>query len=111
MQNVNVLKKKEFNDAAVNKVTFVKGEQLIHDTYYFKPGQVLDWHRHPDGDQIFFVHEGEGTYSTDEGKVEDAALVPGAVVLAAKGVWHRIVAKTTLIVSQATKIPAGMEKR
>jgi len=111
MQKTNVLEKREFNDAAVNKVTFVKGEQLIQDTYYFKPGQVLDWHRHPDGDQIFFVHEGEGQYSTDDGTVEEAALAPGVVVLAPKGIWHKITAKTSLVVSQATRIPAGMEKR
>lgn len=111
MQHTNVLEKKEFNDTAVNKVTFVKGEQIIQDTYYFKAGQVLDWHRHPDGDQVFFVHEGTGHYYTDDGKIEEAVITPGAVVLAAKGVWHKIAAKTALVVSQATKVPAGMEKR
>src|SRR3989304_7732387 len=111
MQQANVTKAKEFKDDVVNKKTYVKTESLAQDTYYFKPGQVLDYHRHPGGDQIFFVHEGEGAYYLDSGKEETAELKPGCVVLAPKGVWHKIVAKTALIVSQATTQPAGMEMK
>ncbi|MDO8723882.1 MAG: cupin domain-containing protein [Syntrophales bacterium] len=107
----NVVEKKEFKNEAVNKVTHIKSEQLTADTYYFKPGQVLDWHRHPEGDQIFFVHEGEGTFHVDAGKEESVALKPGVAVLAPKGVWHKIVAGKELIVSQSTRQPAGMEAR
>lgn len=111
MQRADVLEKKDFKADNVNKVTYVKTESLAQDTYYFKPGQVLDYHRHPNGDQIFFVHEGTGTYYTDDGKEESAALKPGVVVLAPKGVWHKVVATTSLVISQATAQPAGMEKR
>lgn len=111
MQKANVTAKKDFKDDNVNKVTHLKTDTLAQDTYYFKPGQVLDYHRHPTGDQLFFVHEGEGTYSQDDGKEESTELKPGVVVLAPKGVWHKVVAKTALIVSQATTQPAGMEKR
>lgn len=111
MQQVDVAAKKEFKADGVNKVTHVKTEQVAQDTYYFKPGQVLDYHRHPGGDQIFFVHEGEGTYFLEDGKEETLALNPGVVVLAPKNVWHKIVAKTELVVSQATVQPAGFEKR
>ncbi len=111
MQQADVTGKKEFKAEAVNKVTFIKTEQMAQDTYYFKPGQVLAYHRHPNGDQIFFVHEGEGTYYTDDGKEESTALKPGTVVLAPKGVWHKIAAKTELVVSQATHQPSGMEAR
>jgi quercetin dioxygenase-like cupin family protein len=111
MQQVDVVAKKELNADSVNKVTFVKTEQIAQDTYYFKPTQVLDYHRHPGGDQIFFVHEGEGTFFLEDGKEETLALSPGVVVLAPKNVWHKIVAKTELIVSQATVQPAGFEKR
>lgn len=111
MQKADVLEKKDFKADSVNKVTCVKTDGLAQDTYYFKAGQVLDYHRHPNGDQIFFVHEGTGTYYTDDGKEESAPLKPGIVVLAPKGVWHKVVAKTELIVSQATVQPAGMEKR
>lgn len=111
MQQANVVEKKEFKDEVVAKVTHIKTEQVAQDTYYFKPGQVLAYHRHPNGDQIFFVHEGKGTYYTDDGTEESTELKPGVVVLAPKNVWHKIVAKTELIVSQATHQPAGMEAR
>lgn len=111
MEQANVLDKKDYKDGDVNKVTYLKTEQLAQDTYYFKPGQVLAYHRHPNGDQVFFVHEGEGAFSLDDGKESQAQLKPGVVVLAPKGVWHKITAKTNLVVSQATVQPAGMEKR
>ncbi len=111
MQQANVSTTKEFKDDAVNKVTYIKTDQVAQDTYYFKAGQVLAYHRHPGGDQIFFVHEGEGTYYLDDGEEETAALKPGVTVLAPKGVWHKIVASTDLVVSQATSQPAGLEQR
>jgi quercetin dioxygenase-like cupin family protein len=111
MNCANVMEKKEFKNEAVNKVTHIKSEQIAADTYYFKPGQVLEYHRHPEGDQIFFVHEGEGTFCLDNGKEECVSLKPGVTVLAPKGVWHKIVANKELVVSQATKQPAGMEAK
>jgi len=111
MQKANVNETKQFKDGAVSKVTYIKTDGLASDTYYFKPGQVLDYHRHPGGDQIFFVHEGDGTYYLDDGTEQTTALKAGAIVLAPKGAWHKIVAKTTLVVSQATVQPAGMETR
>ena len=111
MQQANVTDTKDFKDDAVNKVTYIKTDQVAQDTYYFKAGQVLAYHRHPGGDQVFFVHEGEGTYYIDEGTEESTPLAPGVVVLAPKGVWHKIVASTELVVSQATNQPAGLEQR
>ncbi len=108
MQNANVTATKEFTDDAVKKVTYIKTDKLTEDTYYFNAGQVLDYHKHPTGDQIFFVQEGEGTYYLDAGTEEATELSPGVIVLAPKDVWHKIVAKTELVVSQATVQPAGM---
>ena len=55
MNSANVIQKKEFKEEGVNKVTYIKTEQLVADTYYFKPNQVVAYHRHPEGDQIFSV--------------------------------------------------------
>ena len=113
MEACNVCEKKELKDDAVNKVSYIKTDQVGQDTYYFKGGQVLDWHRHPTGDQVFFVQGGTGTYhlQTDGGEEESIDLAPGCVMLAPKNVWHKIVAKDELVVSQATVQPAGMEQR
>lgn len=111
VEHADVCAKKEFKDEAVAKVTFIKTDQLGQDTYYFKPGQVLAYHRHPEGDQIFFVHEGTGNFYLDSGTEVASELKPGVVVLAPRNVWHKIVADTELVVSQATAQPAGMETR
>ncbi|MCK5235364.1 MAG: cupin domain-containing protein [Deltaproteobacteria bacterium] len=111
MEATNVIEKKELKDDAVSKVSYIKTDAIGQDTYYFKAGQVLDWHRHPEGDQVFFVHEGKGTFFTDADGEESVEIVPGCVVLAPKNVWHKIVADDELIVSQATVQPAGMETR
>ncbi len=111
MQQANALTTKEFKDDAVNKVTCIKTDQIAQDTYYFKAGQTLAYHRHPGGDQLFFVQEGEGTYYLDDGEEETTTLKPGVIVLAPKGVWHKVVASTDLVISQATIQPAGMEQR
>ncbi len=111
MECADVLETKEFKDEGVNKVTFIKTDQIAHDTYYFKPSQVLAYHRHPEGDQIFFVHEGTGTFYLDNGQEETVALKPGVSVLAPRNVWHKIAADGDLVISQATKQPAGMEAR
>ena len=70
MQQADVLAKKEFKDDNVNRVTYLRTDAIAQDTYYFKPGQMLDWHRHPNGDQVFFVQEGEGVCFIDDGKEE-----------------------------------------
>ncbi|MBE9532116.1 MAG: cupin domain-containing protein [Proteobacteria bacterium] len=111
MEQVNVIDAQEMTDEKVNKVTNIKTDQLGQDTYYFKAGQILDYHRHPEGDQIFFVHAGEGTYFLDAGTEETTELKPGVIVLAPKNVWHKIEADSDLTVSQATALPSGMEVR
>lgn len=114
MEAQNVVAKKETDAAAVKKVNYIKTEQVAQDTYYFEKGQVLDWHRHPQGDQVFFVQAGTGTYhlQAEGGEEETIDLVAGCTMLAPKNVWHKIVdTDGELIVSQATVQPAGMETK
>lgn len=113
MECVDVLKKGEFKEEGVNKVTYLKTDQVVADTYYFKPGQVLDYHRHPEGDQIFFINDGEGEFYLDNGKEEKVSVKAGMTFLAPKNVWHKLVctSKSGLVASQVTRQPAGMEKR
>jgi len=111
MDAANVLEKKEYSDDLVKKVTYLKTDDITADTYYFKAKQVLAYHRHPTGDQIFFVQEGTGNFYLDDDGEETIKLVAGCVVLAPKNVWHKIVAETEMVVSQATVQPAGVEQR
>jgi len=115
MSYVNILEKKTHADgAAPSKVNHLKTDDLAADTYYFKAGQVLDWHRHPTGDQIFFIQSGAGTFflQADGGEERSFQVGPEATILAEKNVWHKLVAgDAELIASQVTHQPAGMETR
>ncbi len=112
MEHTDVLANRKFDEKDAVTVVNIKTELMAQATYYLLPGQSLAWHRHPDGDQIFFTHEGAGVCSIDSGKGEESIqLAPGVIALAPKGVWHRIEATTRLIVSAATTQPAGFEKR
>lgn len=112
-QFANVLERKEFKEGAVNKMTNIKTEQLGADTYYFRPGQVLAYHQHPESDQIFFILQGEGKFYLDDGRELVIDVNAGSVVLAPAGVWHQL-ANTgagELVASQVTKLPATVVQR
>ncbi len=113
MENAKILQDCKTNEKAVNKVTQIKTDQLTFDTYYFNPLQVLAYHKHPTGDQVFVVLQGEGDFYLDDGKEEVIKVSKGSVFLAPKDVWHKIVntGNEILIASQTTKQPAGMVVR
>lgn len=101
----------QFNDNAVNKVNNFTGEDLTADTYYFKPGQVLAYHRHPGGDQIFFILKGQGKFYLDNGSEEEIDVKEGSIIYVPKGVYHKLVANGELIACQSTKAGAGNETK
>lgn len=101
----------QFKDNAVNKVNNFTGEDLTADTYYFKAGQVLEYHQHPEGDQIFFIMRGTGKFYLDNGSVSEIAIADGSLVYVPKGIWHKLVADTELYACQATKAGAGMKNK
>ncbi len=112
MSLTNAIEKKELK-GAVNMVTFSSGENLKQDTYYFEKGGVLAYHRHPNGDQVFFIQEGTGTFFIDEGEEKSFAVKPGDMVFVPKGVWHKLVSDDNceLIASQVTQQGSGKEDR
>ena len=103
----------QYNEAAVNKVNNFNGEDLVTDTYYFKVGQILEYHRHPEGDQVFFVLQGTGNFYLDNGTEELVEVAPGSIIYVPAGVWHRLdnTGDNEMIACQVTKAKAGMEKR
>ena len=56
------------------------------------------WERHPDGDELIHMLEGEAevTLLTDKGKVQ-AAVPAGSVYVIPRGVWHRHSAKKPVV--------------
>lgn len=102
----NVLDEAAYRDNAVNKVTNLKTEQIGVDTYYFRPGQVLDYHKHPGSDQVFFIIAGEGTFYLDDGVETQIEVRPGSIVLAPADVLHKLVntGEGNLVATQATHL-------
>lgn len=102
-----------FSDGGANKVNVFTGEHLTADTYYFNPGQVLAYHRHPAGDQAFVVLQGEGTFFLDNGNESSIDVAPGSLVYVPTGVWHKLANGNAggLVACQVTSAGAGMENR
>ena len=109
------LDKIQVTEGSVPKINLIMTDDLAADTYYFGAGDVLDWHRHPNGDQVFFFLQGSGTFHLQEegGPEETVAVKAGSVVLAPRGVWHKVVNDSgeVMVAAQATKAGAGMEVR
>lgn len=101
----------QFKDSAVNKVNNFTGADLTVDTYYFKAGQVLAYHQHPEGDQTFFILKGSGKFYLDNGSESEINVIDGSIVYVPKGIWHKLIADTEMYACQATKAGAGMQGR
>lgn len=113
IQNGDINASKQLQDDAVAKVNIIKTDALTMDVYYFKADQQLGYHRHPTGDQIFTVLEGEGTFYLDGGSEETLEVKVGSTFLAPANVWHDLKdgGKGALVAQQVTQQPSGMEKR
>jgi mannose-6-phosphate isomerase-like protein (cupin superfamily) len=59
------------------------------------PADSWLWERHPDGDELLYILEGELDMTLlRESTSELASLQPGSLFVVPKGVWHRPYAKT-----------------
>ncbi|MHB1654618.1 MAG: cupin domain-containing protein [Desulfitobacteriaceae bacterium] len=102
----------QFSDSGVNKVNNFTGIDLTADTYYFNKDQVLDYHRHPEGDQVFFILKGKGTFYLNNGSEESIPVKEGSIIYIPRGVWHKLTAEEgEMVACQATKSGAGIEGR
>ena len=98
----------QYNDSAVPKVPVFVGNDMTSEIYYFKPGQVLKLHRHPNGEQIFVFLKGKGTMNLENRNHDVAA---GDSVFIKTGEWHGITNGNDeeMIAIQITKVNAGAE--
>lgn len=98
----------QYNDVVVPKIPVFAGEDITSEVYYFKPGQILKCHRHPNGEQIFFFLKGEGKMKVED-KEHDVKV--GATVFVKRNQWHEITNGNNeeMIAVQVTKKDAGAE--
>ena len=98
----------QYNDSAVPKVPVFAGSDMTSEIYYFKPGQVLKMHRHPNGEQIFVFLKGKGVMELEDKKHDVAA---GDAMFIKSGEWHGITNGNDeeMVAIQITKVDAGAE--
>lgn len=119
----NILQDRMFTATNVAKVQNVRGQRLTAETYYFRPGQSLAYHRHPESEQVFIIFEGEGVFYLDSSDaaanpLEQAGetaidVKPGSVMLAPAGVWHRLdnTGAGDMVAAQVSSLPVSSVQR
>lgn len=99
---------------AVKRITHIKTPEIIFETYYFLPGQSIDYHKHPEGGQVFIIMQGSGEFYTDTGDDNGAEtavkIKTGDYISAPKNSWHKIIntGRNILVISQVMPQNAGM---
>lgn len=108
----SVFDQPQFKPDGVNKVNNFTGEDITADTYYFEAGQILNYHRHPEGDQVFFILKGQGKFYLDNGSESELDVKEGSIIYVPKGIWHKLEASQgQLVACQCTKAGAGMQNK
>lgn len=96
-----------FSDSKVNKVNVFTGTDMTVDTYYFKPGQVLDYHSHLNGDQCFYFFKGNGKFYLNNGSESVIDVTEGSIVYVPAGISHKVEnSNSEMIAVQSTKAGA-----
>ncbi|HTZ11298.1 MAG TPA: cupin domain-containing protein [Candidatus Margulisiibacteriota bacterium] len=88
MQTVKVDEIKEFNvDKFIKKVPLAT-DKIVFNTFYFKPRQILPFHKHPMTDELFYIVEGVGEFTVGN---ERTIVGPASAVYGPANVFHGLV--------------------
>jgi quercetin dioxygenase-like cupin family protein len=102
MSFVSVSERVTFRPEKMTKSNLFEVHQLFLDVYGLEPGQEQKPHTHGDAAKVYYVLEGEATFTVGE---EVRALGPGYAVLAAAGELHGVrnesAARVTLLMMMA----------
>lgn len=88
IQAVKVSDLKEFNaDKFIKKVP-LNTEKFVFNTFYFKPRQILPFHKHLATDELFYIVEGVGQFTVGN---ESIIVGPTSSVYGPANVFHGLV--------------------
>ena len=88
MQTVKINDIKEFSADKLLKKVPLSADKFVFNTYYFKPRQILPFHKHPASDELFYVVEGVGEFTVGN---ESVTVGPSSAVYGPANVFHGLV--------------------
>lgn len=88
MQYVKVTDIAEFAAEKFLKKVPLTTDKLAFNTFFFKPRQILPFHKHPATDELFFIVEGTGEFTVGNEQVTVGAT---GTVYGPAGVFHGLV--------------------
>ena len=115
MQSMNLLTDARYSDDRPVALHVVKTDQLLIDGLYLKALQKTGWHKHPDADRAFVCVQGSGELVLETvaaGNELRLPLVPGAVALAPREVFHDLIAGPQgMVCSALSRFPVRMVEK
>jgi len=88
IQTVKVNDIREFNVDKILKKVPLATDKLVFNTFYFKPRQILPFHKHPATDELFYIVEGVGEFTVGNDSI---TVGPTAAVYGPTNVFHGLV--------------------
>ena len=88
LQMVKVNDIKEFNADKFIKKAPLTTEKFVFNTFFFKPRQILPFHKHPASDELFYIVEGVGEFTVGN---ESVTVGPTSSVYGPADVFHGLV--------------------
>ena len=88
MQAIKVNDIKEFNADKYLKKVPLDTDKIVFNTLFFKPRQILSFHKHPATDELFYIVEGVGEFTVGN---ESITVGPTSSIYGPANVFHGIV--------------------
>jgi|GEM_PF-549543 len=88
LQSVNLNDIKEFDKKDILKKVPLDTEKLVFNIYFLEPRQILNFHKHPATDELFYIVEGRGQFTLGNNQI---MVDSGSVVYGPENVFHGVV--------------------
>ena len=93
MKVINLADYSQFNKDKMKKNNIFQTPRFFCDVYCFEPGQEQKGHVHGEQDKVYFVLEGQGTFTVGK---EERILGPGHGTMAPAGDEHGVLNHTSV---------------
>ena len=88
IQTVNINDIREFDKKELLKKVPLTTDKLVFNTYFLEPRQLLNLHKHPNTDELFYIIEGRGQFTVGNDQI---MVDKGSVIYGPANVPHGLV--------------------